>query len=108
MIKELQQNEQIFIEGINNDFCNNIAILQFQLDSYDKLFASYMNNTSEMANELNLNKFLDIYSNQCAEMETIKIELLKDILKEEYQYLIENNFRYNLDYINKTLRVIKQ
>lgn len=107
MIKELKKNEQIFIEDINNDLCNNISILQFQLDSYDKLFTSYMNNTSEIANELNLKKFLDIYSDTCAEMANIKIQLLKDNLKDEYQYFLANKCMYVLDYPNKTLKIIK-
>ena len=107
MIKELKENEQIFIEELDNNLCNNISILQYQLDSYDKLFAAYMNNTSEIANELNLKKFLDIYSNTCAEMANIKIQLLKDNLKDEYQYFLANNFIYFLDYLNKTLKVIK-
>jgi len=107
MIKELKENEQIFIEEINNDLCNNIAIIQFRLDSYIKLFTSYWNNTSEVANEMNLNIFLNTYSNECAEMEIKRIELLEDILKEEYQYFLSNSFRYILDEVNKTLRITK-
>ena len=107
MLKELNQNEQFFIENINEDLCNNIAILQFQTDSYIKLFTSYMNNTSEMANEFNLKKFLDKYSNLCADESNTQIKLLQDVLKDEYQYLLENKFRFSLDHINKTLRITK-
>ncbi|GEM_PF-5347768 len=107
MITNLKLKESIIIENTNNDLNNAIAISEFQLQSYNKLFQSCLNNVNEVANEFNLQRFLNEYSNKCAEIETFRLELLKDALKNEYQFFIDNNFQYNIDYINRTLRVIR-
>ncbi|MEG0134110.1 MAG: hypothetical protein RR851_15105 [Clostridium sp.] len=107
MIKELKLKETITIEDTNADLNNAIAISEFQLQSYSKLFQSYLNNKNEVANEFNLQRFLNEYSNKCAEIETFRLELLKDVLKDEYKILVENNFGYFIDYMNRTIRITK-
>lgn len=107
MIQELKSKESITIESINIDYCNSIAMSEFQLKSYEKLFQSCLSSNIEITNEFNMNKFLNEYSNRCAEIELYKLEILKDTLKDEYNILMNGSFKYFIDYNKKVLTIIK-
>jgi len=107
MITNLKPKESIIIENTNNDLNNAIAICEFQLQSYNKLFQSCLSSVDEVANEFNLQRFLNYYSNKCSQIEILRLELLKNVLKNEYQFFVDNNFQYSIDYINRTLRFIR-
>lgn len=59
-IKNLKIEENIFLD-ISIEDIKKSKLYGLQLMSMDNLFKSYINNTSEIANQLNLDKFLDKY-----------------------------------------------
>lgn len=108
MISELKPKEFIIIENTNIDYNNAISMNEFQLKSYEKLFQSCLTNVDEIANEFNLNRFLNEYANKCAEIELYKLEILKESLKDEYDTLMNGKYIYFIDYTNRTIKVIKK
>lgn len=84
IIKEkLQNNEKITINIEDIKTQHSLKLLSFQRDSYKNLFMSYINATTESANEFNLQKFLDIYVASEIKIQDLVLSVLhKNIGKE--------------------------
>jgi hypothetical protein len=98
-LKILSEEERIFIDFPVN-ISNKLELLQFQIQSAEALFTSYINNTSELANEFNLEKFLTFYANLANEKDFLfKDTVLSIIGTEIYNYCADwsNGINYFLD-----------
>lgn len=61
-ILDLSGEERIFID-IDEDACKRITLLRNQIRSCDILFESYIGKTIDESNQLNLERFIETYTN---------------------------------------------
>lgn len=108
MLKEIKPKHFLIVSDVDETLCASLSLMQYQADSNERLFTSYMNNTSEQADKFNLQKFLELQADLYAKIEMIKLEVLKSVAKNEYWYLMHNPFKYNIDNINRTVKFIRQ
>jgi hypothetical protein len=109
MLEELQNlkiGETIFIP-IDEDVSNTIQLLYLKCQSYQNLFMSYMNNTCESASKMNIDSFLEKYSEAFSQIEAYKNEMLKKYLGDAFEYFMRNKFRYNFNYPLNVLEITK-
>lgn len=93
----LSSEETIYID-LDKDISNIIQLIEFKIKSYENLFLSYINNTTEEACNLNLQAFIDCYSElYIEENRLIREELIKNIGFDTYKYLIEAKINYNFN-----------
>jgi len=108
-IIRLTPEQKIFI-NFPNEVCDKLELLIFQIKSMENLFQSYINNTSDVANELNMEKFLNKYVDLAREKETLfKDNVLKCFGLDVYNYCTNrnNNIIYSLDFKLNKLVIIK-
>ncbi|MCH4199289.1 MAG: hypothetical protein LKF87_03720 [Clostridium tyrobutyricum] len=105
-LKNLKVGETLFV-SIDKDVSNAIQLLFIKVQSYRSLFSSYINNTVQEANKLNLDAFLEKYAKANQEIEILKSNMLKKYLDEAYEYFITNNFFYNFNYELDVLQIKK-
>lgn len=97
-IKEGLLNREVVSFKINDDdIIKKIKLLDIKNSSYMNLFGSYINSTTEEANKINLQKFLDEYVQTRLDYD----ELLRDITKsyigdELYNMVLEYNRVINI------------
>jgi hypothetical protein len=103
-VKKLKQNQRLFVD-FPKETIDKIELLGFQIKSLDNLFMSYINNTTEIANELKLKKFLEQYCDYVREKDFIlKDMVIKSLGTKVYNYIVcpKNNIYFMLDnQINK-------
>lgn len=83
-IKNLKEDQNIFLD-ISKDDSNKLKLISLQKQSMENLFNSYINNTNELANEMNLDNFLNKYYEK---------------FKEEYEIITNNILKYGKDIYN--------
>lgn len=109
LLEELQNlnvGESIFIP-LSEDFCNVIKLNDIQMQSYNNLFMSYLNNTCEEANKLNLDKFMNMYTLKYANSELLKSDVLALMLDDATEYFNNNAFKYLFNYTLNILEISK-
>jgi hypothetical protein len=93
VITELIEDQRIFID-FPIEISNKLELLQLKINSSELLFTAYINNTSELANEFNLEKFLTFYANLTNEKDFLfKDTALSIIGTEIYNYCLEQSNR---------------
>lgn len=95
----LTSDQRIFID-FPIEIINRLELLGLQISSLDNLFMSYMNNTTEVACELSLGNFKEMYSKIFIEKETLFRESVLECLGTKvYKYILNprNKSFYNLD-----------
>lgn len=109
-VTKLTSDQRILVD-FPLEVCNRLELLGFQIQSAEGLHRSYINNTSEVANELNMDKFLRKYIDLAREKDTVfKDTVLKCLGTKVYDYLIDrsNKLFYHLDFNIKKLVIRKQ
>lgn len=93
---------------IDEDMINLCELNSYQIQSYENLFTSYINKTCEEANKLNLDTFLEKYSQKRYELEYLKKEIVKQALKEDiYNYLYDHYFfLIDIDFLTDTIYLV--
>jgi hypothetical protein len=80
--------DQVLVYDADKDSCQKLELLNLKQDSYQKLFASYINNTCEEANKFNLDRFLGKYYNVCKnQMDLQDSIIIQAISSEAYNYI---------------------
>lgn len=74
-LKNLKQDEKIYLR-VNDDILNVIELSTVQSNSMENLFMSYLNNTSTVYNQMNLERFLNKY----AEKFKLKMKTIEDCI----------------------------
>jgi len=88
-IQNLKGEERIFIK-VSQDVCKKLLYLNLQKKSFRNLFMSYINATTEEANEMNLQKFLDRYTQlHIDEYELTKETTISLLGLPSFQYLTD-------------------
>ncbi|MBU5254987.1 hypothetical protein [Tissierella praeacuta] len=106
-IKSLKKDENIFLD-IDEDMSNLLKITDIKLKSYENLYISYINNTCERADKFNLDNFLVRYSDLYIKRQLIMKKIAKEILGCDcYEFIIGNNYNYNINYDLNLLNVFK-
>lgn|GEM_PF-6035498 len=98
-VKDLSPEQRIFV-GFPENVRNRLELLSLQIKSAENLFQSYINSTSEIASELNLTKFLNLYTDLAREKdELFRDTVIKCLGTEVYSYIIcpQNGLFYMLD-----------
>ena len=86
-LKSMHEN-QVLVYDADKDFCHQLELLSLRQESYQKLFASYINNTCEEANKFNLDSFLEKYYNVCKnQMDVQNSIIFQTIGSEAYNYI---------------------
>lgn len=112
-IENLQKGEVIIVQG-NPDYIKAIKYIGLQLNSYQSLFNSYINNTCEEANKFNLDLFLEKNVQLTAQKEALIDLTLKEALGEQNYNLLNELyiFVYKIDdisdYITFTIMNVKE
>lgn len=109
MIEELENlkiGEKIFLP-MNEDINNTIKFLFIKCGSYENLFNSYINSTCEEANKMNLDAFLERYTEVYSDIEVYKQAILRECLGQAYEYFIRTKFNYNFNFDLQTLEITK-
>lgn len=90
----LEEGKKVFI-ALDEEETTGINFLKMKEESYNNLFTSYINRTTEEADKFNLQKFLDIYTENSMCIHNLLNSLLEYYVGEElYRYIIENNRKY--------------
>lgn len=106
-LEQLEEDQVIFIP-LDKDISNEIQLLDNKIKSYDNLFASYINNTSEEANEFNMKKFTDIYAETFTKKDQLVIDtLIKNMGTKAYKYLVESKMKYYFDLVLDYIKITK-
>ena len=103
---KLDDGSIIFVP-LDKDVSNKLKLLDFQINSYNSLFTSYINSTSEEANKINLQKFLDKFTKLFTDREdTMAKELISKVGNDAYKFMqetgIKNGFNLELNKIQLT------
>jgi len=79
--------------------CNRLRLLALQRESYENLFVAYVNRTSEQADSINLEAFLQANAKvHIAQAETIDKAICGAIGAESIKTLRQSNIRYMVNY----------
>lgn len=105
-LKQLQEDERLFI-SINKELSNAIKLYDIKFTSYDNLFMSYINNTIEEANKINIDNFLDRYTKCALQRELLIEKILKNCLGNDFEFFRKENFKYIIDYSINQLIIMK-
>lgn len=74
-VEELSQDQCIFID-YPYAVSNQLELLDLQIFSAEKLFHSYIDSTSELANEFNLDKFLNFYADLVHKRDSLSFDTM--------------------------------
>lgn len=106
-IENLKTGQSLIIP-ISEDDCNVIEFLNFQCQSLENLFVSYINGTLDKANSMNLENFLNTYTTKFIEKELYSKKILISLIGENaYLNLAPNSIKIQFDSIFNTIRLFK-
>lgn len=108
-IKTLTPDQRIFVD-FPVKVANELELLTYQIQSAEKLFNSFMSNTSEAASEFNLNRFFTTYADLVAEKERLfRDECIRLLGTQVFGFcnLSINRIRCYLDFQLKKLVITK-
>jgi len=98
-VVRLTPDQRLFID-FPKDVCNKLELLGLQIKSDENLFQSYLNNTHEVASEMNLKTFLDTHAERIREKDELFLStILKCLGTIAYNYIMStgNTAFYSLD-----------
>lgn len=101
----LKDDERIYIT-IDREVCRDLQYIYYRRQAMENLFMSYLNNTTEEANEMNLKKFTDVFAQTYVEQaQTIEAVGIAVLGQELYTYLShsQSSHRYTVDYTHHQL-----
>jgi hypothetical protein len=103
-IKDMKSGESLFV-SIPQSETDRLRYIDLQLQSYESLFRSYINGTSEKADEFNLQNFLDIYLKSFNErFYAFRDVMINNVGKNGYMLISDSNtFKNIVDYELNTL-----
>ncbi|EPY2284210.1 hypothetical protein ACTQ4P_16905 [Clostridium sporogenes] len=106
-IKTLKKGETLII-SISEGTCNIINMLNFQCQSLENLFISYINKTIDKADQENLTRFMEEYTNKFIEKEMfIKNTLINLLGQDIYELIARRSIRFNINDITNTIQLFK-
>ncbi|MDQ7096951.1 hypothetical protein REC12_25480 [Desulfosporosinus sp. PR] len=108
-MKSLSADQRIFVD-FPVDISNTLELFLYQIQSAEKLFNSFISNTSEVASEFNLNRFFTTYAELVRKKEGLfRNECVRLLGTQVFNFcnLPINRIRYYLDFQLKKLVITK-
>ncbi|EPY6430796.1 hypothetical protein [Clostridium sporogenes] len=106
-IKNLKKGETLIIQ-IKEDICNILNMLNFQCQSLENLFMSYINKTIDKADAEILTRFLNEYTDKFIEKEMFIKNTLIDLLGQDiYELITRRIIKFNINDVTNTIQLFK-
>lgn len=101
-------SERLFID-VSDDVINKLEYFSFQKTAYHNLFQTYINSLYEEVNELNLEKFLDAYTQLYIDEARFSNQYILELVGTGvYNILVSGNYNYAINRDIKKLIIFRK